>query len=83
MILFTMAAKLSNETYVHYHGTISEQVKKETQTKTNYDQSWTQYVFRLLQPMYDSNLGLNMESHKNALKLLRRGMFGLPWSHRV
>ena len=28
-----MATKLSNETYVHYHGNISEQVKKVTQPK--------------------------------------------------
>ena len=33
-----MAAKLSYETYVHYHGNISEQDTKVTQPKTNYDQ---------------------------------------------
>ena len=32
-----MATKLSNETYDHYHGNISEQGTKVTQTKTNYD----------------------------------------------
>ena len=46
-----MAAKLSNETYVHYHGNISEQVTKVTQTKTNYDQFYTLYATRLLQPI--------------------------------
>ena len=36
--IISMAAKLYNETYVHYHGNITEQVKKVTQTKRNYDQ---------------------------------------------
>ena len=33
-----MAAKLSNEKYVHYHSNMSEHITKVTQTKTNYDQ---------------------------------------------
>ena len=45
----TLVTKLLNETYVHYHGNISEQVTKLTQTKTKY------YQFsRLLQPIYYS-----------------------------
>ena len=34
----TLAAKLSNETYVHYNGNILEPVTKVTQTITKYDQ---------------------------------------------
>ena len=33
-----MAAKLSNEKYVHDHVNISEQFTKVAQTKENYDQ---------------------------------------------
>ena len=51
-----MAAKLSNKTKVCYHGNISEQVTKVTQTKINYDQFQTQYASRLLQPIYGRNL---------------------------
>ena len=37
--IISMAAKLYNETYVQYHGNITEKVKKKvTQTKRNYDQ---------------------------------------------
>ena len=77
-----MAAKLSNETCVHYHVTISEQVKKETQTKTNYDQFYTQYsaiyciyAFRLLQdicvrPIAENQLLGGLETFENVRFLL-------------
>ena len=34
----TLAAKLSNETYVYYYGNMSKPLAKVTQTKTKYDQ---------------------------------------------
>ena len=87
-----MATKLSNERYVHYHGNISEQVTKVTQTKTNYDQFQTQYAVATHMPvmltrvtshnityfvLYFMEIFLNICMHLSLGSLLKQGQ---PWT---